>query len=107
MLRVASKQAPEEVPADIPLEVEEAPDEEFNEAAEEVTEPSMGGTVDPAVARYFDSSSMCSGCIHFDGQGACEIVAGPIDPEGICSLFTPDVEEEPLDEGVEEEVVEE
>ena len=55
-----------------------------------VEEAPVGGLVDPMAARYFDSTMMCSGCIHFMEPGSCEIVAGPIDPGGICSLFTPD-----------------
>ena len=81
------------------LPVEEAPVEEMPTSLPAI----MGGLVDPSVARYFGPDAMCGGCIHFtaaEGGGACEIVAGPIDPEGICSLYTADevADEAPTDE---------
>jgi hypothetical protein len=76
------------------LPVEEA-EPELPEQAEAASEPAMmpmagGGTVDPAVARYLGPESRCAGCIHFMDPGSCEIVAGPIDPQGVCVLWTPD-----------------
>ena len=55
-------------------------------------EPVMSreGYVDQMAARYFGPEAMCQGCIHFLEPDACDVVAGPIDPEGICSLFTAD-----------------
>ena len=46
--------------------------------------------VDPTIAGYLgpeDGPFQCARCIHFDGQGSCNVVAGPIDPEGCCNLF--------------------
>lgn len=53
------------------------------------TEPEgdEGGFIDPESARYFGPESRCAGCIHFMGPNACEIVSGPIDPQGVCMLF--------------------
>ena len=55
-----------------------------------------GGRVSQESARYFGPDYRCGGCVHFmegaGGQGECEIVAGPIEPEGVCSLFDPDTE---------------
>jgi hypothetical protein len=82
----------------------------------------MGGMVDPTVARYLGPNDRCGACVHFmegarsssdlnstaSNTGTCEIVAGPIDPMGVCSLFTPDIEsvEEPV-ENVPTEMTEE
>ena len=86
-------------PATAPEEpVEEPIEEPVEEVVEEapVDDPTMsmgGGQVDPMAARYFGPESRCGGCVHFlagEMGGTCEIVAGPIDPEGVCSLFTAD-----------------
>ena len=66
--------------------------------------PQQDGRVSQESARYFGPEYRCAGCVHYlegpDGAGECEIVAGPIDPEGVCSLFDPDVDalgaEEPM-----------
>lgn len=79
----------------LPPEVPEVP-------AEEPIESIPGGSVDPAVARYLGPESRCGGCIHFLEPDACEIVAGPIAPDGVCSLFTPDGGGEEVDLGPEE-----
>ena len=104
--------APEEMPVpQAPMEQEEA-----------VSQPAMlagseAGKVSPQVARYMSSDMgpfICANCNHFQQDGSCEVVSGPIDPEGVCILFTPpesgagiegvaeDVE--PVEEPVEEEV---
>lgn len=51
-----------------------------------------GGQVDPEVARYLEPNYRCNNCVHFMEPGSCEIVAGPIDPEAVCSLYSPDTE---------------
>lgn len=46
----------------------------------------------PAIAVYMTPDLgpfKCANCAHFDGQAACDIVDGPIDPEGMCHIFTP------------------
>lgn len=50
---------------------------------------SGGGFIDPESARYFGPESRCMGCIHYMDPGACEIVSGPIDPQGVCMLYLP------------------
>lgn len=48
--------------------------------------------VDPSVARYMTSDDgpfICANCEHFTAEGDCQVVSGPIDPEGVCILFTP------------------
>lgn len=45
--------------------------------------------VSPPIAVYRDAKQgpfMCSNCHHFTG-GTCEVVSGPIDPNGMCNLF--------------------
>lgn len=70
--------------------------EEMDAPIEELpAEPT--GLVSPEAARYFGPESRCASCIHFmEGMegGACEIVSGPIDPAGVCVLFTADAPEE-------------
>ena len=88
--------------------------DEMPEMAPEIEDPSMsGGTgrVSQESARYFGPEYRCAGCVHFaEGAetGECEIVAGPIQPDGVCSLFDPDVDTLGADvppEAVEEEMV--
>jgi hypothetical protein len=60
----------------------ENPETEKPNEADETDErvaPERAGLVAPG--------ARCSGCEHFDGQGACEKVAGPIDPEQVCYTF--------------------
>ena len=55
-----------------------------------------GGRVSQESARYFGPEYRCGGCVHFmEGtvQHECEIVAGEIQPDGVCSLYTPDVDQ--------------
>lgn len=60
------------------------------------TPPEAGGKfdaekVDPVIVHYMTSDMgpfECGRCDHFDGQGGCGIVAGPIDPKGVCNVFT-------------------
>lgn len=101
----------EEVTPDSPeVGVEEEPLEE--EVVEEDVEESplmAGGIVDPIVARYTGPMDMCATCIHYLEPNACAVVAGPIEPEGICSIYTPDTEDvedvEPVDDVPVEELV--
>lgn len=53
--------------------------------------PMMGGQVDPMVAGYKNPEFgpfECGAC-HFFEDNSCVIVSGPIDPKGLCNLFTP------------------
>ena len=81
-------------PGPAPTDVEGV-DEELTQEPE--AEPEMGGgTVSPESARYFGPEGRCMNCIHFMEPGSCEIVAGQIDPQGICSLFTQDSGEDQI-----------
>lgn len=80
------------------VEVPEVPEmeQETPEQPEAVSEPAMltesAGKVSPQVARYMTSDMgpfICANCQHFQDDGSCEVVSGPIDPEGVCILFTP------------------
>jgi hypothetical protein len=88
------------VPEEEPM-VEEMPAESMEPEA--MMPEASGGLVAPEAARYFGPESRCEGCVHFlmAEMGSCEIVSGPIDPQGVCSLFTPDqmLEEAPLPDG--------
>lgn len=89
----------EEMPTEAPVEIPEALPME---------QPKFSGDkVDPAIARYMTSDLgpfICANCEHFTDTGECEVVSGPIDPEGVCILFTPPEPEQDL-EGVAEEVI--
>jgi hypothetical protein len=98
-LRIGGGKPPVEEPIEEP--VEEPVEEMVEEAPEAPMDMAMGGgQVDPMAARYFGPESRCGGCVHFlaGEMGSCEIVAGPIDAEGVCSLFTPDASEEVTEE---------
>lgn len=51
------------------------------------------GMVSPEAARYMRGDARCMNCVHFMEPGNCEIVSGKIEPDGVCMLFTGDVEE--------------
>lgn len=60
--------------------------------------------VDPSIARYMGPELgpfECQACEHFNQDGSCSVVSGPIDPQGVCILFThPDSEPSaPPDDG--------
>lgn len=56
--------------------------------------------VDPAVARYLTSDSRCKSCEFFNADdSSCQIVAGPIDLDGVCSLFTPQDNDQSQEKG--------
>jgi len=82
--------APEPMPEDLMAELPETLDEE------PVPEEPMaegGGVVDPLVAGYKGPENgpfVCANCVFYGGQGegTCAIVSGPIDPAGICNMFT-------------------
>lgn len=82
-------------PVEEPIEETATPELELpaEEAMPMIPEMGGGGMVTPEAARYFGPESRCEGCVHFmagELGGSCEIVSGPIDPMGVCSLFTPD-----------------
>lgn len=103
------------------LPVEEAPVEEpmpedllseLPESLEEglPEEATAGGMVDPVIAGYKGPEQgpfACSNCIHFREDGSCEIIAGPVDPEGVCNLFTSAAPVQQEEMPVEEEMPEE
>lgn len=107
---------PQAPPVEAPIEAPTPQDELAS--VEEAMEPRMGmAKVSPEAARYFGPEYRCGSCVHFmEGMqgGECEIVAGPIDPEGVCGLFEPDAGmlaepadltmEEPVEEPIEEPV---
>lgn len=42
---------------------------------------------DAAYGPAYQPGHNCGSCIHFDGQGTCEIVDGPIDPNMVSDFF--------------------
>lgn len=56
------------------------------------------GQVDPSIVVYMTPDFgpfQCSNCVHFLAPNACHVVAGDIDPGGICHVFTPQGPQEP------------
>lgn len=50
----------------------------------------MGQQVEPNQAGYRsadDPNVSCAACLHFQPPNACELVAGDINPSGVCDLF--------------------
>lgn len=57
-----------------------------------------GDKVDQAIVVYMTSDQgpfACQNCKYFDQPSACDIVQGPIDPQGCCDLFTKGSSSEP------------
>lgn len=107
-LRIAGNQPPppvEDVPVDPASEMVEQADTVSDQAMMPIEDTGTAGLVSPEVVRYMTSDRgpfICANCLHFQDDGSCEIVSGPIDPEGVCILF-----ESPQNdlEGVAEDVV--
>jgi len=76
---------PEDLMAELPESLEEEP-------------AAGGGDVDPMQVFYKSGeqrmAEACENCKHFLPESACSIVAGPIDPAGICNIYTPMAQEE-------------
>lgn len=82
--------------------VEEAPQVPVEPEPEEPVEPEPleevpGITLPKAMVVYMGSEFgpfECQNCCHFQEDGSCEIVEGPIDPAGCCNIFCPPDHEE-------------
>ena len=60
--------------------------------------------VDPEVSRYKgpeEGPFQCQHCEFFEGENSCHLVSGPIDPEGVCNLFTTKGGDNPDEEAIE------
>lgn len=91
----------EEIPVEEPMPVEEEMPVEPEMPMEEPVP--AGGMLDPMVAGYRGPEMgpfMCGNCIHFNGDGSCQILSGPVDEGGLCNVFTaiPQEEEMPMEE---------
>ena len=91
-----------------------APEIALDEAIEEEgSEPVMDtGKISPQIARYMSADQgpfICANCTHFQDDMSCQVVSGPIDPEGVCILFTSRAGENAVEQPTEyaEEPVEE
>jgi hypothetical protein len=52
--------------------------------------PKMSGNVPKEQARYQDHPNgleHCSICKHYGSNGLCEVVAGPVSPDGWCRFY--------------------
>jgi hypothetical protein len=117
MIRVASKNAMPMMPpmSEEPMQMPQAPEELMEQDAavsEPAVDPTMGaetpsgGVVDQAIVVYMESEYgpfECQRCVHFVGPNSCAVVAGQIDPKGLCRIFEPS-NSGPTDAPVEEEV---
>jgi hypothetical protein len=85
LIAAAEEPMPEE---DLMAELPPTLEEEAPMLEEEA--PEMG-VVDQLTAGYLGPEHgpfTCSNCVYFQDGGACQIVAGQIDPNGCCNLFT-------------------
>jgi hypothetical protein len=104
-LRVGgAKPAPmkeEEVPVEEPI-MEEMPEELPMEEVPMEEPMSAGGMLDPMIAGYKGPEMgpfMCGNCMHFNGDGSCQILSGPVDEAGLCNVFSAIPQEEmPMEE---------
>ena len=98
-LRIAGPKKPMPMEEEMPMEqpeamMEEMPEEMPEEMTAEAPTEEMGeggGAVPQEIVHYMGPERMeisCSNCDYFSGQGTCVIVAGQIDPEGICNLHS-------------------
>jgi len=68
------------------------------------------GQVSPLISVYRSPEQgpfECQNCINWLEPNACEVVAGPIEPEGMCNLYTIDGEMPPEDDEEDDEESEE
>jgi hypothetical protein len=80
---------------DIPVEEapQELPVEDPSAMPEDPATAQGQGMVDPTIAVYRTPDMgpfMCGNCQYYnaDGSNSCHLVAGDIDPMGVCNLFT-------------------
>jgi len=64
------------------------PPEQMPPAAAGVRDVKISQT-DAAYGPAYQAGQSCGNCVHFDGQGSCEIVDGPIDPTMVSDFFEP------------------
>lgn len=81
-----------------PPGVDPEPDpQDPNEGMEPQEGEDSPGSVDPSIAGYMGPEygpCVCQNCVHFLEPNACHIVAGNIDPQGFCRIFTPESPQE-------------
>ena len=65
-------------------------------AAALVTASGTGAMAQPKISQkavayqdHPDGEKRCDRCTHFQAPSACNVVDGPIDPQGSCKLFVP------------------
>lgn len=97
MLRIGNSAPPADTVPPVP-DVPETPQDQQDTAQPGETGLAVNAKkfsadkVDPTVARYMTPDLgpfICANCEHFTQDGDCQVVSGPIDPEGVCILFTP------------------
>ena len=71
---------------------EEVPEAEADPMPEsDLAPPAQGAQmaqVSPVVARYLMPDQRCGSCSFWAEDGSCQLVTGPIEQEGSCSLWT-------------------
>lgn len=100
-LRIAGgKQDPTQDPEDDPTQIPDPTDPDGDGDDDSTSEGDTdqdyagkqgGALVDPSIAGYEGPDQgpfMCANCVHFQGDGTCEIVSGSIDHMGCCNLFS-------------------
>jgi len=83
--------------ADPSMGAEPEPDPNDPNEGMEQEGPESPGSIDPSIAGYMGPEYgpfQCQHCVHFLQPNACQVVAGDIDPEGCCNIFTPSSDNE-------------
>lgn len=91
----ATDQAPDAMPQDA------APDAAPDDAGQDAP---TGAGLDPSIAGYKTPDMgpfNCGHCVHYEANGpnTCAIVAGEVEEEGVCNVFTPMSEDHGPDDG--------
>lgn len=101
-LRIGGFQKPPVEEEQLPVE-EPMPEDLLSELPESLEEEPVaegGGDVPPEQVHYKSGeqrlNEACENCKYFVPENACSIVAGEIDPAGICNIYVPMEQEEEL-----------
>ena len=84
MLRIGSGEAPPELPMEPETEAPMPVEPEAKRFSAQMVSPMVAGYKGPELGPF-----ACGNCEHWNEDGSCDIVAGPIHPEGVCNLFEP------------------
>lgn len=91
MLRLAPDKLKDAPPAP-PVPEPEIPQEDVAAPHEESLGDYPSKLIPQPIVVYMTSDMgpfECQNCLNFEEDGSCAVVAGPIDPKGVCHVFEP------------------